>query len=272
MKKAIVCSLVLTFCLLSDFSKAQSEVTFYTNMGTFVVRTYDTYQPITTWNFLHLVNTKFYDSIIFHRVVAGFVIQGGDPLGTGYGGPGYTIPDEFDPNTHNVQKAVAMANAGPNTGGSQFFINLVNNSANLDGGFPVFGIVIANYSVVQAIENVPVDANNRPLTNVVMDSLRVTTAFAAGLNEYEKAFVDISLSPNPVSEESILSLTAKSSGTVLISIYDELGKTVYSDKKEVSNGINRIPFKEYASLPEGLYHLTVTDGVSLSRKKFVVSR
>jgi len=270
--KKVMCFIVFACVLLTKVSNAQSEVTFYTNMGTFVVSTYDTYQPITTWNFINLVNHKFYDSVLFHRVVAGFVIQGGDPLGTGFGGPGYTIPDEFDPNTHNVQKAVAMANAGPNTGGSQFFINLVNNSANLDAGYPVFGIVITNFSVVQAIGNVAVDGNDRPLNNVLMDSLRVTTAFAAGLSEYEKAFVDIALFPNPVSEESVLSLTAKSPGTVLVSVYDQQGKTVYSEKKELESGLNRLSFKEYAALPAGLYHLTVSDGLSLSQKKFVVTK
>src|SRR2546428_10803126 len=114
-----------------------------TNKGTIKFELLEQDAPKTTENFRLLAEKGFYDGIIFHRVINGFMIQGGDPLGTGYGGPGYTIPDEFDPQTHNVQKALAMANAGPNTGGSQFFINLVNN-LNLDANYPVFGIVTSN--------------------------------------------------------------------------------------------------------------------------------
>ncbi len=136
MKKILIFCLAIAFALTTKISYAQTEVTFYTSMGTFVAEMYDTLQPITVGNFVSLVNAKFYDGIIFHRVINNFMIQGGDPTGTGYGGPGYTIPDEFDPLASNVQKALAMANSGPNTGGSQFFINLVNNLY-LDPNYPV---------------------------------------------------------------------------------------------------------------------------------------
>ena len=148
MKKVIFLSFVIS--LTTNISRAQTEVTFYTNMGDFVVEMYDTLQPITAGNFIDLVNAEFYDGIIYHRVISGFMIQGGDPLGTGFGGPGYSIPDEFDPLTSNVQKAISMANSGPNTAGSQFFINLAHN-LNLDTDYPVFGIVTSNFSVVQSI-------------------------------------------------------------------------------------------------------------------------
>lgn len=196
MKKTLLLSITLLFT--TNFSKAQSEVTFYTTMGDFVVETYDTLQPITAGNFLDLVSAEFYDGIIFHRVIDGFVVQGGDPLGTGFGGPGYTIPDEFDTLTSNVQMAISMANAGPNTGGSQFFINLVNNLF-LDPNYPVFGIVISNFSVVQSIGLVPVDANDRPLTDVVMDSVRITSQFV-GTNDLSLQYLDVSVFPNPAKD------------------------------------------------------------------------
>ncbi len=123
--------------------------------------------PITSGNFEKLVKSGFYDGVIFHRVIPGFMIQGGDPTGTGKGGPGYAIPDEFTSHNHNARGTVAMANAGPNTGGSQFFINLVDNTY-LDPNFPVFGTVTSGMDVVNAIAQVPTDTNNRPLTNVTI--------------------------------------------------------------------------------------------------------
>jgi peptidylprolyl isomerase len=123
--------------------------------------------PITAGNFEKLVKSGFYDGVIFHRVIPGFMIQGGDPTGTGRGGPGYAIPDEFTGHNYNIRGAVAMANSGPNTGGSQFFINLVDNDR-LDTGYPVFGTVTAGMDVVDAIGNVTTDENNRPFTNVTI--------------------------------------------------------------------------------------------------------
>ncbi|MEN6611814.1 MAG: peptidylprolyl isomerase [Methanoregulaceae archaeon] len=123
--------------------------------------------PVTTGNFASLVQKGFYDGVIFHRVIDGFMIQGGDPTGTGYGGPGYTISDEFSKNLSNVRGTIAMANAGPNTGGSQFFINLVNNTR-LDSKHPVFGKVIDGMDVVDAIGKVQTDSDDRPVTNVTI--------------------------------------------------------------------------------------------------------
>jgi peptidyl-prolyl cis-trans isomerase A (cyclophilin A) len=166
------CTIVIIFISLSK-AFGQTEATFYTSMGSFKVILTDTLTPVTVDSFIARVNEKFYDGTIFHRVIDNFMIQGGDPTGTGFGGPGYTIPDEFHSALKNVPKALAMANAGPNTGGSQFFINLVTNS-HLNNKHTVFGMVSTNFNVVQDIGDVTVDANDRPLTDVVLDSVRIT--------------------------------------------------------------------------------------------------
>ncbi len=121
--------------------------------------------PVTAGNFAKLAGQGFYDNTIFHRVIDDFMIQGGDPTGTGRGGPGYTIRDEFTSNNRNVRGSIAMANAGPNTGGSQFFINLVDN-AHLNAKHPVFGKVVEGMDVVDRIGKVRTDSGDRPITQV----------------------------------------------------------------------------------------------------------
>lgn len=123
--------------------------------------------PVTAGNFASLVRKGFYNGTIFHRVIDGFMIQGGDPTGTGRGGPGYMIRDEFAPGRKNDRGTIAMANAGPNTGGSQFFINLVDNHY-LDGRHPVFGRVTAGMDVVDRIAKQKTDRNDRPLQPVTI--------------------------------------------------------------------------------------------------------
>jgi peptidylprolyl isomerase len=123
--------------------------------------------PITTGNFRKLVEKGFYNNTIFHRVIPGFMIQGGDPQGTGLGGPGYTIKDELPPSNRNARGTISMANAGPNTGGSQFFINVVDNNR-LDSKHPAFGRVVAGMEVVDAISRTPTDREDRPRTKVVI--------------------------------------------------------------------------------------------------------
>ncbi|HVY01381.1 MAG TPA: peptidylprolyl isomerase [Candidatus Nanoarchaeia archaeon] len=155
-------------------NKSEStKVEFKTTEGTFVVEMYND-MPITAGNFVNLAEEGFYDGVIFHRIIEGFMIQGGDPTGTGRGGPGYTIKDEF---THaggnlNNRGTISMANAGPNTGGSQFFINLVNNNF-LDGKHPTFGQVIEGMDVVDRIAAVQTDSQDRPLKEVKILSLKV---------------------------------------------------------------------------------------------------
>ena len=121
--------------------------------------------PTTSGNFEKLVRSGFYNGVIFHRIIDGFMIQGGDPTGTGCGGPGYTIRDELPRDNHNRRGTIAMANAGPNTGGSQFFINLVDNLY-LDDRHPAFGTVVSGMETVQAIAKVKKDRADKPLQPV----------------------------------------------------------------------------------------------------------
>ncbi|MAG20277.1 peptidylprolyl isomerase [archaeon] len=121
--------------------------------------------PITAGNFKKLTEEGFYNGVIFHRIISNFMIQGGDPTGTGTGGPGYTIKDEFTDNNKNNKYTISMANAGPNTGGSQFFINLVDNNF-LDDKHPVFGKVIEGQDVVDKIGKAKTDANDKPIEEI----------------------------------------------------------------------------------------------------------
>jgi peptidylprolyl isomerase len=148
-----------------------TKVLMKTTMGDITIQLYDD-MPITAGNFEKLVKEGFYDGIIFHRVIDGFMIQGGDPEGTGMGGPGYSIKDEFTDHNRNDRGTVAMANAGPNTGGSQFFINLVDNEE-LNDGYPVFGKVIEGMDVVDKIAKVKTDSNDKPLTEVKITEAKV---------------------------------------------------------------------------------------------------
>ena len=153
-------------------SLSGKNVRLETTMGNITIAL-DPDMPITAGNFETLVQKGYYNGVIFHRVINGFMIQGGDPTGTGRGGPGYTIQDEFTSHNKNGRGAVAMANTGqPNSGGSQFFINLVDNSAlqgnTFDNNYPVFGNVIDGMDVVDAIGKVQTGTNNRPLQNVTI--------------------------------------------------------------------------------------------------------
>jgi len=147
---------------------------WYTSMGSFTATLRDEIVPITANNFISLTNSGFYDGLHFHRVVEGFVIQDGDPLGTGYGGPGYTIQDEFSPLLHHDSPGVlAMARtSAPNSAGSQYYITLAP-TPHLDGNYAIFGKVFQGLDVIMAIGSVPVDANDHPITNVYIDSLRI---------------------------------------------------------------------------------------------------
>ncbi|HJJ90485.1 MAG TPA: peptidylprolyl isomerase [Methanocorpusculum sp.] len=142
------------------------RVKLETTLGNIIIELRDD-MPITAGNFSNLVEKGFYDGIIFHRVIDGFMIQGGDPTGTGTGGPGYHIKDEFTPNNKNNRGTISMANAGPNTGGSQFFINLVNNNY-LDMAHPVFGTVVEGMDIVDTIGKVKTDPNDKPLEKVII--------------------------------------------------------------------------------------------------------
>jgi peptidylprolyl isomerase len=135
-----------------------------TTMGNITIQLADD-MPVTAGNFEKLVREGYYDGIIFHRVIDGFMIQGGDPTGTGRGGPGYRIPDEFTSRNRNDRGTISMANAGPNTGGSQFFINLVDNN-HLDTKHPVFGRIIEGMDVIDRIGSVETGTGDRPVKEV----------------------------------------------------------------------------------------------------------
>ena len=155
------------FIMANSNSNKNKKVLLETNKGNITIELYSKEMPITAGNFEKLVQKGFYDGIIFHRVMEGFMIQGGDPKGTGTGGPGYEIKDEFTKTAldKNNRGTIAMANAGPNTGGSQFFINLVNNNF-LDGKHPVFGKVIKGMDVVDKIGKTKTDSNDKPVKTI----------------------------------------------------------------------------------------------------------
>lgn len=161
--------LVLVIILAGIFmaTNKATKVMLETTKGDIVIELYKD-MPITAGNFEKLVSQGFYDGVIFHRVINGFMIQGGDPTGTGGGGPEYNIEDEFSDNDErnmNKKFTIAMANAGPNTGGSQFFINL-NYNEHLDMKHPVFGKVIDGMDVVEAIGKVETNSNDKPLEDI----------------------------------------------------------------------------------------------------------
>ncbi len=146
---------------------------FNTNKGTFRAELFEGRAPNTTKNFIDLIEKSFYDGVIFHRVISGFMIQGGCPNGNGMGDPGYKIDDEFHPELrHSGSGVLSMANAGPNTGGSQFFVTLAA-TAWLDDRHAVFGKVIEGLDVVEAIGSASTDASDRPLDQVVMESVSI---------------------------------------------------------------------------------------------------
>lgn len=145
----------------------ETRVEFETTHGKIIIQLYEKEMPITAGNFKKLVGEGFYDGVIFHRVIDGFMLQGGDPLGTGTGGPGYAIKDEFTGSDldMNNRGTISMANSGPNTGGSQFFINLIDNNF-LDGKHPVFGKVVEGMDVIDKIAKVETNSQDKPLEEV----------------------------------------------------------------------------------------------------------
>ena len=149
-----------------------TTATLHTNQGAIGLELFPEDAPKTVANFEKLAGDGFYDGVIFHRVIPDFMIQGGDPTGTGMGGPGYTFEDEF--NDHKVERgALAMANAGPNTNGSQFFVVTAEATPWLDGKHTVFGRVTSGMDVVDAISQVDTDANDKPREAVVIERVEL---------------------------------------------------------------------------------------------------
>jgi cyclophilin family peptidyl-prolyl cis-trans isomerase len=149
-----------------------SNATLHTNHGPIEIELFDDDAPKTVDNFVKLARDGFYDGVIFHRVIPDFMIQGGDPTGSGMGGPGYTFEDEF--NDHKVVRgALAMANAGPNTNGSQFFVVTAEATPWLDGKHTVFGQVTQGMDVVDKISSVDTDSNDKPREPVVIERVEL---------------------------------------------------------------------------------------------------
>ena len=152
-----------------------TAATLHTNHGAIAIELFDDDAPKTVENFLKLAREGFYDGVVFHRIIPDFMIQGGDPTGTGTGGPGYTFEDEF--NDHKVERgALAMANAGPNTNGSQFFIVTTGAAPWLDGKHTVFGRVTDGMDAVDTIEQVDTDAQDKPREPVVIERVELSEA------------------------------------------------------------------------------------------------
>jgi cyclophilin family peptidyl-prolyl cis-trans isomerase len=155
-----------------EYDRPVSSATIETNRGAIDVELHDGDAPKTVENFLKLARDGFYDGVIFHRVIPDFMIQGGDPTGTGMGGPGYQFEDEI--NQHRIVRgALAMANSGPNTNGSQFFIVTADECPWLDGAHTVFGRVTGGMEVVETIGSAVTDAQDRPLDEVRIEAVRV---------------------------------------------------------------------------------------------------
>ncbi len=248
--------LITLFVACFGNAGAQTEATWYTSMGSFKTVLRDTLTPIAVDSFIARVSEKFYDGLIFHRVINNFMIQGGDPLGTGMGGPGYTFPDEFHPTLKNIPGALAMANSGPNTNGSQFFINLVTNN-HLSNVHTVFGMTTVGFTVVQSIGAVPTNTSNKPLTDVVIDSIRITHLYTTTIANIGKTAA-ASIYPNPCRGQLHIALPDISTKVEVINM---LGQTVYHTS---TRGPLQIDVRE---LPPGLYvaRLSNENGVSDSR-------
>jgi cyclophilin family peptidyl-prolyl cis-trans isomerase len=152
---------------------ANKTAEFNTNMGNFKIELFMDKAPLTVGNFIKLVDKGFYNGLIFHRVIPNFMIQSGCPHGTGYGGPGYTIRDEFHPNLkHNTPGILSMANAGPDTGGSQFFITVAPTPW-LDGKHAIFGKVTEGMNVVEKISKVQTDRSDKPLQDIIINNITI---------------------------------------------------------------------------------------------------
>ena len=149
------------------------KIRFTTNKGEFIVEMFEDKAPKTTKNFIELTEKGFYNGVVFHRVIDGFMIQGGDPTGTGMGGPGYQLDDEFGEGLqHDDEGILSMANAGPNTGGSQFFITLAPKQW-INGNHAILGQVVEGLDIVRLSGVVPTDFRDRHKDHVIMETVEV---------------------------------------------------------------------------------------------------
>ncbi len=256
--KRILIALAL---LINLICFSQTEVTFYTNHGDFTVELHDSIMPITTTNFIGLVNNKGYDGKEFYRVIANFVIQGGFRTGLPP-----AIQDEFDSTgvLSNRRWTLSMANSGPNTGSSEIFINLKDNlfldydKAPLTSAHPVFGTVKNGYSEILSIAGVAVDGNDEPIVPVTMDSVRVTSSGLSTL-QIDQMKHQSAVYPNPVTSESVLNLYCHAADLAQIKLIDVSGKVIYQTSKRVEPGKNIIFMTELGLefMDSGIFQLQV---------------
>ncbi|MBN4065930.1 peptidylprolyl isomerase [Candidatus Amoebophilus asiaticus] len=270
---------ILVFIFYSYTAYTQTEIDFYTNMGDFRVQVREDLMPITAGNFINLADTGFYDGLIFHRVVAGFVIQGGDPLGNGTGGPGYTISDEYHPTmNHDSAGVIAMAkSAQPNSAGSQFYFTLGAQS-HLDSNYAVFGSCIQGLQVIKDIGKVAVDGNDKPLTDVIMDSVRIVDLTASISRRKEtEILVKAEVYPNPFIEAIHINYEVKVPGHVNLNIYDVQGRlvqTLIDEKRSAGiygadwDGIN----VNQVNVQEGVYYLYLITPSGTATLKLIMLR
>ncbi len=272
----ITAFIILSFCTYTA-SVAQTQVTMYTNHGNIVAQMYDSLVPLTVGNFVGLADTGYYDGVIFHRIIPGFVIQGGDPTGTGSGGPGWTIPDEFDSTLQNIKKTMSMANSGPNSAGSQFFINLQNNygldfdKTPLTSAHAVFGIVRSDWNIVVAIAQVPTDGNDRPINDVIMDSVRITGSYLT-TEQTQANKTKSAIYPNPVTNQSVLDVYNHQNEWAKISITNTKGELIWQGKKQLVAGKKQIPLYELTTqqLKNGTYFISITSSKTVQTLKFSI--
>jgi len=276
MVKKFSCKLLMAGVLFwtgTGLAFAQTKVQFYTSMGDFVVTLNDTLAPLTSGNFKSLVESRFYDGITFHRVIDDFMIQGGDPTGTGDGGSETIIEDEFHVDLSNLRQTISMANDGPNTGTSQFFINLVDNTyldfnkQPLTSKHPVFGEVTENFHIVQLIGSVPVDNNDKPFVEVTMDSLRLiepTISIYQNVREAQNGFIFYSNMLTPKNELYFISNRA---GSFTVQVYDESGKLRETILKEIEKGEHSLVFMN--NYPKGVYLLQINHNHTSQTKKVI---
>lgn len=262
MKKLYFIAAIGILLFLANSAQAQrTEVTFYTTNGNFKVLLYDSLTTVTVDSFLARVGRKFYDGLIFHRVIQNFMIQGGDPTGTGSGGTGTKIPDEFHPSLKNVPGALSMANTGqPNTGDCQFYVNVFTNT-HLNNKHTVFGMVTENYTVVEAISKVPTGANDKPVTDVKMDSIRVTK-FPASVKSIVTG-QSIEVYPNPNHGTFNIQVPAGKTELIITNIKGQVVQRLHIEQAGIVN-------IDMLDQPKGMYLLEMITGDKTVHSKIVV--
>lgn len=264
MKKIL---LILALCI-SFGLQSQTLVDFYTTKGDFRVQLREDLMPITANNFISLVDTGFYDGIFFHRVVKGFVIQGGDPAGNGTGGPGYTIMDEYHPSmNHDSAGVIAMAKTSlPNSAGSQFYFTLAA-TPNLNRTYAAFGSCIEGLDVIMDIGDVAVGTNDRPIFGVRMDSVRLYDPSAS--NDNLQAEVLTEVYPNPFKEQADIRYQIRHAGHVEVTVSDLQGRIIQTlANEQKAPGIYEIQWDASESAA-GSYLLSVKTEKGVSTRKLV---